>query len=54
MAASDMRRRWTWRAILLLVALNTLLWAPFALSAGHSRLSAARSADARCQALSPR
>jgi len=54
MAGSDRRRRWTWRAILLLVALNALLWAPFALSAGHSRLAPAGAAEAGCQSLSPR
>ncbi len=33
----DIRRRWTWRAVVLLVLVNTLLWASFALSGGHAR-----------------
>jgi hypothetical protein len=37
MAMEDIRRRWTWRAVVLLVLLNTLLWASFALSGGRVR-----------------
>ncbi len=38
LAMDDIRRRWTWRAVVLLVLLNTLLWASFALSGGHARV----------------
>lgn len=54
MLATKIQRRWTWKAILLLVAMNALLWASFALSAGHFRVSAARSAVTGCRVLSPR
>jgi len=53
MAVKDIRRRWTRRTILLLVVLNTLLWAPFAVSAGHMRVSAAGSPSAKCLPPSP-
>ena len=36
-AMDDIRRRWTWRAVVLLVLLNALLWASFALSGGRMR-----------------
>jgi hypothetical protein len=54
MAVNDIRRRWTRRAILLLVVLNALLWAPFAVSAGHMRVSAADPPAAKCLAPSQR
>ncbi len=54
MSTSSIQRRWTWKAILLLFVVNALLWAPFALSAGHFRISAAPSGAAGCRALAPR
>jgi hypothetical protein len=33
------RGRWTRRVILFLILVNALLWAPFAVTAGHSRLT---------------
>ena len=44
MAASNIRRRWTRRAIVLLVVLNTALWASFVFSGGNARVSAGRAA----------
>jgi hypothetical protein len=37
MAMDDIRRRWTWRAVVLLVLLNALLWASFVISGGRVR-----------------
>lgn len=37
MAIEDIRRRWTWRTVVLLIFLNALLWASFALSGGRVR-----------------
>ncbi len=50
MSASRALQRWNRWTILLLIALNTLLWAPFALSGGHFQASAARAVLRGCPA----
>jgi hypothetical protein len=54
MSGTRIIKRWTWEAIILLIALNALLWAPFALSAGRFRLNGSRPPSAGCPAPSPR
>jgi hypothetical protein len=54
MPPGALRLRRTRRAIILLIVVNTLLWAGFALSGGRSRVSAGVSGSAGRSGLSPR
>ena len=54
MATSRIRRRWTRRAIALLIVVNTALWAAFTLAGRHSRAVSAGHGPARSIAVSAR
>ena len=54
MAIDRIRRRWTRRAIALLIVVNAVLWASFVLSGGQSRVLSRGQRTARSPAVSPR
>jgi hypothetical protein len=54
MAIDRIRRRWTRRAIALLIVVNAVLWASFVLSGGYSRVLSRGHATARSTVVSPR
>jgi hypothetical protein len=54
MVIDGIRRRWTRRAIALLIVVNAALWASFAFSGGHSRVLSRGHGTTRSTVVSPR